>query len=410
MKLITNPEYEELVPKVSDIEYQSLKESIKQNGLWIPIITNDNGIILDGHHRFRVCRELGIRGKNVIRTFENPLLEKKFVIESNLQRRQLNDFQKSEIGLSLLKIEQEFAKQRQGNAGNPRDLPLASKDANGKSVALIGKKIGVKCTTFERAKKVIENAPESVKQDLRLGKTTISKQYRNIRKQEKRDKRQQCIKEIQVNLPKTVTLYNSEFQSIPIPENSVSLIMTDPPYAEKCLSLYDDLAKHASKTLREGGSLITYAGHFSIGKIIHIMEKENLSFQWPIAVIHSGPSASVFSRKILVGYKPMLWFVKGTYDGKFVRDTIQSKFQGKELHEWAQSTVESDYYIKHLTIENEIVYDPFMGQGTFGISAVNLKRQFIGVEPNITHFRNAEKMISHASQLMSQKLSPSQIK
>ena len=79
-----------------------------------------------------------------------------------------------------------------------------------------------------------------------------------------------------------------------------------------------------------------------------------------------------------------------------VRDVIQSEFQGKELHEWAQSTVESDYFIKYMTIENEIVYDPFMGQGTFGISAIKQNRQFIGCEINQEHFENAERLLSLA--------------
>jgi ParB-like chromosome segregation protein Spo0J len=55
-------EYRALVPAQSDYEYQSLKQSIKENGFWnsSPIVTNSDGIILDGHHRYRACQELGI--------------------------------------------------------------------------------------------------------------------------------------------------------------------------------------------------------------------------------------------------------------------------------------------------------------------------------------------------------------
>jgi ParB-like chromosome segregation protein Spo0J len=55
----TSQEYADLVPPLSAEEYESLKESIKQNGLWVPIVVNSQGIILDGHHRFKVCQELG---------------------------------------------------------------------------------------------------------------------------------------------------------------------------------------------------------------------------------------------------------------------------------------------------------------------------------------------------------------
>jgi len=393
MILTINPVYQKLVPSVSEDEYKSIKQSIKDSGLWLPIIVTPQGIILDGHTRFKICQELEIIPKHAERNFENELLEKKFVIESNLKRRQLNDFQKSELGIPLLEIEKELAQQRK-----EQGTTLASFEAKGKSTEKVSNQIGVSRGTFERAKKIIEKAPEETKEILRLGKSTINKEYQNLQKNEKRAIRQEEIKNLQVNLPEKVTLHNSEFQKVFVEGNSVSLIFTDPPYHEKYLHLYESLAVHASRVLREGGSLICYVGHYAIGKVINMMEAQGLRFHWPIAVIHSGPSASVFGRKILVGYKPMLWFTKGKYEGEFVKDCIKSEFQGKELHEWAQSTVESDYYIKYLTIENEIVYDPFLGQGTFGISAVKLNRQFIGCEVDKEHFENARRLISAANQ------------
>jgi ParB-like chromosome segregation protein Spo0J len=58
--ITTNQEYADLVPPLSTEEYESLKESIKQNGLWVPIVVNNQGVVLDGHHRFKACQELGI--------------------------------------------------------------------------------------------------------------------------------------------------------------------------------------------------------------------------------------------------------------------------------------------------------------------------------------------------------------
>jgi len=112
MILSVNEEYDKLVPKLTSGEYESLKKSIKDDGLWMPIIVNPDGIILDGHHRFKACLELEIPTKHAVREFENKLLEKRFVIECNLKRRQLNDFQKAELGMVLLEIEQELAAKR----------------------------------------------------------------------------------------------------------------------------------------------------------------------------------------------------------------------------------------------------------------------------------------------------------
>jgi len=397
MILSVNSSYDNLVPKLFSGEYDSLKKSIKQNGLWMPIIVNNDGEILDGHHRFRACLELDISPKHTVKKFENKLFEKKFVIECNLKRRQLNDFQKSELGMVLLEINEDLAKERMIHA-HTGDVS-ENNQKTGTSVQNTADEIGISRGTFERAKKVIENSPEEIKQKLRDGNphTSISKEYKNIIKEQKKEKRHEQIKSLQVNLPDKVTLHNSEFQKIFIEGNTVSLIFTDPPYHDKYLHLYKDLAVHASRVLRDGGSLVCYVGQGNIGKVINLMEAQGLSFHWPITVKHAGPSASVFGKKILVACKIMLWFVKGKYEGEFVRDYIESEFQGKELHEWAQSTVESDYYIKYMTIPNEIVYDPFLGQGTFGISAVKLGRQFIGCEMDASHFANAQRLISEAN-------------
>jgi ParB-like chromosome segregation protein Spo0J len=49
-----NEEYASLVPPLSASEHQSLKEDINQNGIQIPIVTNQHGDILDGHHRYKI--------------------------------------------------------------------------------------------------------------------------------------------------------------------------------------------------------------------------------------------------------------------------------------------------------------------------------------------------------------------
>ena len=55
-----NQEYANLVPEMSAEDYESFKHIIKEHGLLVKIIVNQRGVILDGHHRFRACQELGI--------------------------------------------------------------------------------------------------------------------------------------------------------------------------------------------------------------------------------------------------------------------------------------------------------------------------------------------------------------
>ena len=50
--------YLNLIPPLSKVEFELLKQSIKEEGMHVPIIINEQGVVLDGHHRFRACKEL----------------------------------------------------------------------------------------------------------------------------------------------------------------------------------------------------------------------------------------------------------------------------------------------------------------------------------------------------------------
>lgn len=187
MSLRLNPQYDKLLPRMTDEEFAQLKASIKTEGQHYPIIANENLEVLDGHHRYRACTELGIEPDFEVRKFDNKLLEKKFVIEANLRRRHLNNYQLVELAVPLLEIEKALAKQRQiqgGKNGRNQQLGLASDDTlpmfKAKATEVVAKKAGVSTRTFERGKKIIEKASEEDKQKLREGKTSIAKVYREV--------------------------------------------------------------------------------------------------------------------------------------------------------------------------------------------------------------------------------------
>jgi ParB-like chromosome segregation protein Spo0J len=187
MSLSLNPEYDKLLPKMSIEEFGELKASIQTEGQHYPIIANEDLEVLDGHHRFRACVELGIEPDFEVRKFDDKLHEKKFVIEANLRRRHLNNFQLVELAVPLLEIEKALAKTRQSKGGkNGRDMQLgitsddAAPDIKAKVTEVVAKKAGVSTRTLERGKKIMEKASEDDKQKLREGKTSISKVYQEI--------------------------------------------------------------------------------------------------------------------------------------------------------------------------------------------------------------------------------------
>ncbi|TRO53315.1 hypothetical protein E2P61_01615 [Candidatus Bathyarchaeota archaeon] len=215
MSLHINPEYERLLPKMSDEEFDELKVSMQTEGQHYPIVANENLEVLDGHHRFKACIELGIEPDFEVRKFEDKLTEKKFVIEANLRRRHLTKFQLVELGVPLLEIEKALAKKRQSTAGlvgRNIQLGLSPDDAmpaltKGKATAAVAKKVGISTRTFERGKKIMENASEEEKQKLREGKTSISKVYRDVIALEKGptkdDSKKSVMSESSVSDPQT---------------------------------------------------------------------------------------------------------------------------------------------------------------------------------------------------------------
>jgi len=247
MQLTINPEYAELVPTLSKEDYNSLYKSIKENGLWVTILTNPEGVILDGHHRYNICIALGIEPRFAIRTFENNLLEKKFVIECNLHRRHLLDYQKGLLAKELLKIEQEEANLKQKKAGEEfgKGIDNSLPNSMGKlyckycyktvettagdgileclecgsglellvdrhdktAMSKTAKKVGLKSgEQLRRILKIDKNAPEELKEKVRKGQTSINYAYKTINRQEKKANKD------------------------PLPKGEFDVILADPPW------------------------------------------------------------------------------------------------------------------------------------------------------------------------------------
>lgn len=162
-----------------------MKLSIQTEGQHFPIVINEMSEILDGHHRYRVCQELGIEPKVEKRVFSDKLLEKKFVIEANLRRRQLTDFEKAEFGLLLMEIEAERAKQRQGtrtdltSGTSGSNEPKVTEDS-GRARDVVARQIGLSSTTFQRALTIIEKGSEKLKAKCRKDQTSIAYAYKMV--------------------------------------------------------------------------------------------------------------------------------------------------------------------------------------------------------------------------------------
>jgi hypothetical protein len=168
---------------------------------------------LDGHHRYKVCQELGIKPHYNVKEFKDEFHEKLFVIDCNIKRRQLNNFQRVKLALKSKSIKEEIAwKNSQSNLKQnssylPTDRNLTvdsssnnnsadasdsdSNSSNGKAGGRVDEQIGeiadVSRDTVRKVEKILQYIPEEseIMQKLRSGEMSINEAHELIIKEER---------------------------------------------------------------------------------------------------------------------------------------------------------------------------------------------------------------------------------
>jgi DNA modification methylase len=80
-------------------------------------------------------------------------------------------------------------------------------------------------------------------------------------------------------------------------------------------------------------------------------------------------------------WKPILWYVQGTYTGTYVGDLVRSAdAPDKRFHAWGQFEDAMALLVKRFTAPVDTILDPLCGGGTTGAVAVALRRRFIGMD------------------------------
>jgi hypothetical protein len=395
MNTITiDPEFKALIPPLAPEEYAQLEANIRAEGCRDPLVLWD-GVIIDGHNRHEICTKHGIGFEKISKTFADRESVMLWMIDNQKGRRNLADIdlialERKREGILRSKARENLSKgggdQKSGLAKLPKAITKIDTRKESAKAAGVGER------TYDAGKLILdavekgEIEPE-VMDDLRNRKVAIHRVAKDIKetrqKKAREEKRVEAVKEI--TIPENLIIGDFREHADKVPDGSVSLIFTDPPYDRKASEMLPELGAFAAAKLAEGGSLILYVGQTQIPAALDAL-RPHLRYWWTIACVHAGRSTVMREYGLNAGWKAVLWFVKGTrHDNSLMVKDVMSGGEEKSHHDWQQSQSEAEYWIGKLTKADDFVCDPFMGGGTTAAASKVLGRKWIGFEIDETN-------------------------
>ena len=395
----------QIFPEMTPEEFESLKASIAEHGVDVPVIVDQEGNIVDGYHRQKACDELKVPCPKEIREFKDETDKLELSLRLNCSRRQLGRAQKRELITNYLSRDPQIANNHLGeiigvsqNTVADVRAELEAKSEIQKFESLRGKDGKKRPSKY---KKIITNTPNETTKALKAihdlpekcsGKTIdITTANRLAAKNRNAESRKQ---QHPVTIPaseESIRLYHCPFQDLAdvagIEPNSVQLICTDIPYGQDFLPQVEALGQFAKRVLVDGGIFLTYAGQFWMHKDIELLSK-SLTYRWVNASVWRGDANPVSvggwkepHARVLSNWKPILIFSNGGFPLKGQwNDVSYVEDKEKDWHEWQQPLAEVEKLIRDFSDPGDLVVDPCGGSFTTAVACSNLNRRFIGCD------------------------------
>ncbi len=308
--------YADELPPLSTEEFDALKADIEANGVIVPVDVDEDGNVLDGHHRLKCDPKAPCR---VVRGLSDA--EKlAYVLSSNDRRRNLSPSQKAELLVKKKKLAARLREEdpkRWTQKEVARVLGVARETVrnwfgtNGRkantSVPDARVKVPPKARPFLAERVAKGESVRQVAADFGIS----DRQARTIATKER--KAAELKAERKATTAKlggdTLGIHHGDFREIGhiIDDASVDLIFTDPPYELADIGLYGDLAEFAARVLKPGAWCLAYSGQFHMPAAYDLVSSY-LTYGWTFAIWHSGGASRIRKFKLQTGWKPILGF------------------------------------------------------------------------------------------------------
>jgi site-specific DNA-methyltransferase (adenine-specific) len=394
----------ETLPPLANYEFEVLKASIAEHGILQHILVLPDGRIIDGVHRWKILKELQ-PDKEPPKEVLSLDDETAFLlgITLNIARRQMTPEQIRELQNKLKKdremqkkvalelrskgkTQEEVAaiigvtQQTISNWENGEDMTI-TKFCNGHNP----RDLRIKLTPKQK-EEIIQRVASGESQaqlavEYKIDQSRIS---RIVNKKKKNTSQTQIPNELQVK----IELGDFLILSKELADNSIDLILTDPPYPKEYLSLWSDLGAVAQRVLRPSGFLIAYSGQDHLPKVLNQLS-QYLEYYWLGMLYHKGATAQRFEVNMWNRAKPILFFYKPprVKQETWLEDVIESPSPDKDHHKWGQNVEPFKKLLTCFTKPGATILDPFAGGGSVIQAAIEAKCNIIAFEKDMNTYQ-----------------------
>jgi len=321
-------ELEALIPPLTSEEFKQLERNILKEGIRDPLVTW-NGILVDGHNRYRIAQEHDMNYVTVEKEFADMNAVKEWMINNQFGRRNLPAYERGKLALRLKDIYSQKAKETKaekvshyrqtGEVCQISDKPDTKKD--------LAKIANVSHDTINKIEKIESKASEEVKQKLSVGTMSINEAYKEIKKEEKKVERveliQKQIEDIEEGLlPDLVGLFDVVSVDPPWPyEGDSKNITSFDSVGRRVSNPYPEMSikqiKSIELPLMENAVVLLWTTHKFLPDAFEILKEWNLDYKatlvWNKEKIGMGAWFRMQCEFCLVGVKGKPYWENTTY-------------------------------------------------------------------------------------------------
>lgn len=102
------------LPPLAPDEYRALEESIESHGIQVPVVVDENGVVIDGHHRQKIANHLGLECPTIIKSGYTDAEKRTLALSLNIDRRQLSREQKRALIAESIKADPQLSDREHG--------------------------------------------------------------------------------------------------------------------------------------------------------------------------------------------------------------------------------------------------------------------------------------------------------